>query len=64
MVIVVIVFGAFITAGGLSKAIDPMSFIFVAGIGVGHALCKVRRVQLPVLEMAVSVADGWDYLLA
>jgi hypothetical protein len=38
VVIVGIVFGAFIMAGGLSKAIDAMSFIFVAGIGVGHAL--------------------------
>ena len=38
VVIVGIVFGAFIMAGGLSKAIDAMSFIFIAGIGVGHAL--------------------------
>ena len=38
VVIVGIVFGAFIMAGGLSKVIDAMSFIFVAGIGVGHAL--------------------------
>ena len=38
VVIVGIVFGAFIMAGGLSKAIDAMSFIFVTGIGVGHAI--------------------------
>jgi len=38
IIIVGIVVGAFITADGLSKAIDALSFIFVAGIGVGHAL--------------------------
>ena len=35
VVIVGIVFGAFITAGGLSKAIDAMSFIFV-----GHRISR------------------------
>lgn len=37
-VIIGIIVGAFITGGGISNAIDALSFIFVAGIGVGHAL--------------------------
>ena len=38
IVIVGIVIGAFIMGGDLSHAIDAMSFTFVVGIGVGHAL--------------------------
>jgi len=65
VVIIGILFGAFIMAGGLSYAIDSLSFIFVAGIGVGHALgAKSGENALPVLGMVVSVEDGLDYLLA
>ena len=37
LIIVVIVFGGFTMGGGVDRAVDLLSFIFVIGIGIGHA---------------------------
>ena len=37
LIIVVIVFGGFTMGGGVDRAVDLLSFIFVVGIGIGHA---------------------------
>ena len=63
VVIVGIVFGAFIMAGGLSQAIDAMSFIFVAGIGVGHAL-GAKSGEIAITRFGDGcVRGGWLGLL-
>ena len=63
VVIVGIVFGAFIMAGDLSRAIDAMSFIFVAGIGVGHAL-GAKSGEIAITRFGDGcVRGGWLGLL-
>ena len=45
--------------GGLERAIDLLSFIFVIGVGIGHAFgTKMETIQLHALATDVSVVDG------
>tara|TARA_Y100001934_G_scaffold119002_1_gene145632 strand:- start:221 stop:631 length:411 start_codon:yes stop_codon:yes gene_type:complete len=37
LIIVVIVVGGFTMGGGIDRGVDLLSFIFVIGIGIGHA---------------------------
>ena len=37
LIIIVIVFGGFTMGGDIDRAVDLLSFIFVIGIGIGHA---------------------------
>ena len=63
LIIVVIVFGGFTMGGGVDRAVDLLSFIFVIGIGIGHAFGTKKGESTFTRFGDGCVRGGWLGLL-
>ena len=63
VIIVLVVGGGITMGGGLERAIDLLSLIFVIGVGIGHALGKKNEDNTVTRFGDGCVRGGWLGLL-
>lgn len=63
VIILLVVGGGIIMGGGLERAVDLLSFIFVVGVGIGHAFGKKDGDNTVTRFGDGCVRGGWLGLL-